>query len=103
YNVLWDVAAISPNDVWAVGYYSNGTITLVEHWDGTQWSIVPSPNPGDSDNYLGAVATVSSNDVWAVGYFDAGPGAGWQTLVEHYASGCATLTPTPTLTPPPTH
>src|SRR5437764_621866 len=41
-NVLNGVAVVSANDVWAVGYYSGGT--LIEHWDGTSWSVVPSPN-----------------------------------------------------------
>ena len=47
-NSLYSVAAIGPNDVWAVGSYTGtgGYQTLTEHWDGGQWSIVPSPNPG---------------------------------------------------------
>jgi hypothetical protein len=43
---LNSVAAIAPDDVWAVG---NGTDSndadntdpAFEHWDGTQWSLVP--------------------------------------------------------------
>jgi hypothetical protein len=35
------------SDVWAVGITLQSTIipiqTLIEHWDGTQWSVVPSP------------------------------------------------------------
>src|SRR5450759_1391121 len=48
---LFGVAAISPSDVWAVGYYSisGPTSTLVKHWDGIVWSVVPSPNPGSSN------------------------------------------------------
>jgi hypothetical protein len=45
---LFGVAAAAANDVWAVGAHgnpSNGAyLTLVEHWDGQQWSIVSSPN-----------------------------------------------------------
>src|SRR5690348_5630714 len=40
---LNSVSVISATDVWAVGYSSTGT--LIEHWDGTSWSIVSSPNP----------------------------------------------------------
>src|SRR5207249_767545 len=49
-NHLYGVAAVSANDVWAVGYYDNGTTrqTLIEHWDGSSWSIVPSPNSTNS-------------------------------------------------------
>src|SRR5205823_6322194 len=65
---LYGVAAISANDVWAVGYYSNNGVyggqTLVEHWNGSSWTIVPSPNPGRLNNFLNAVAAVSANDVW---------------------------------------
>jgi hypothetical protein len=45
YNSLNGVAAISSNDAWAVGSYSNNpqipdTNTLIEHWNGTKWSVV---------------------------------------------------------------
>src|SRR5439155_17550502 len=103
---LWDVDAISATDVWAVGYYcctETALITLVEHWDGSQWSIVPSPNPaGHVNNYLFGVAAASANDIWAAGYTQCPTGCRWQTLIEHYsygASGCPTLTPAPTRTP----
>ena len=68
------MAAIAPNDFWAVG--RSGKFTLAEHWDGANWCVVPSangnPNPGSNlvvANELYAVATVSSTNVWAVGYF----------------------------------
>jgi hypothetical protein len=54
--------------VWAVG--SRGSQTLTEHWNGTSWGIVPSPNPlptTKGNNFLTGVTAVSSNDVWAVG------------------------------------
>src|SRR5262245_54262964 len=46
---LSDVAAISPDDIWAVGSHIDvvyGTArTLIEHWNGSTWSEVPAPNP----------------------------------------------------------
>src|SRR3954449_4047528 len=53
-NLLQRVAVVSANDVWAAGKYMGGSSyrTLVEHWDGTQWSVVPSPNVGSFDNEL---------------------------------------------------
>lgn len=86
---LASIAAISANDIWAVGYsqISNGDFqTLVEHWDGTQWSIIASPDVGGSGaNYLFGVAAVASNNVWAVGQYYTSPGGGVrQTLVEHW-------------------
>ncbi len=92
-NYLDGIAVVSANDVWAVGDYccnANGGTTLAEHWDGTSWSVVPSPNVGTSYNYLYGVAMVSANDVWAVGYY--GPLGAYQTLVEHYTSPCTTPT-----------
>src|SRR5204863_435092 len=68
---LYGVAAVSANDVWAVGAYYNGTAkqTLTEHWNGTAWSVVSSPNVGSGNNSLSGLAAVSANDVWAVGYY----------------------------------
>ena len=57
----------SPTDVWAVGSQSSFLNTLAEHFDGTGWTIVPSPNPGPSINVLQAVASFSHSDAWAVG------------------------------------
>jgi hypothetical protein len=68
YVSLWSVAAASANDVWAVGQSENRT--LIEHWDGNRWSVVPSPS--GSYDFLEGVTVVSANDAWAVGYtFDA--------------------------------
>src|SRR5215469_18286557 len=86
------VFALAVNNVWAVGYGDNppGTaspldITLIEHWDGTSWSIVPSPNPDTQSNQLHAIAGVASNDLWSVG----GRGDGItccpdESLTEHW-------------------
>lgn len=70
-SVLRSVSGKSANDVWAVGASHNGRLpsrTLIEHWDGTQWSIVASPSPDTQLNELHGVAVVSANDIWAVGY-----------------------------------
>lgn len=56
---LLAVAAVAPNDVWAVG---EGPI--IEHWNGLRWRMVPSP--GAAGNLMG-VAAISPHDVWAVG------------------------------------
>lgn len=67
---LEDVTMISPNDVWAVGYSRNLTElykTLILHWNGTSWSITPSPNFPNAENFLYGVSGTAANDVWAVG------------------------------------
>src|SRR6478672_3269683 len=62
-SFLLGVATLSANDIWAVGvnYNTNGyQRTLTEHWNGSQWSVVPSPN-ADEDNVLNAVAAAGAN------------------------------------------
>jgi hypothetical protein len=73
-NWLTSVSAVAANDVWAVGRDGNhdgGPLdqTLIEHWNGARWSVVPSPDPGgvSNDNDLWGVAAVAAADVWAVG------------------------------------
>ena len=89
---LYGVAAVSAHDVWAVGRqggnYDSQTnqyvfTTLIMHWTGSQWSIVPSPNPDLSASYLTSVAAVAANNIWAVGYTGRAPGAG-DALIEHW-------------------
>ncbi|HLH62087.1 MAG TPA: hypothetical protein VKV20_10425 [Ktedonobacteraceae bacterium] len=85
-NFLLSVATVSTSDVWAVGNYlnSNGIPqTLIEHWNGTAWNIVSSPNVGASDNLLFGLTAISSNDVWAVGYYQDET-ASFRTLIEHW-------------------
>jgi hypothetical protein len=69
--ILSGIAASSPDDVWAVGFYQNESLTrnqtLIEHWDGVAWSIVPSPNIGTKGNTLSDVAVISASDAWAAG------------------------------------
>jgi hypothetical protein len=65
------LSAISASDVWAVGEQIGsdtaiGGSTLIEHWNGTAWSIVPSPTPG-ADPSLSGVAGRSVGDVYVVG------------------------------------
>ncbi len=79
-NTLNAVSAVSPADAWAVGYQNDNNLnesrTLTQHWNGTSWSTVRSPNPGstpacqgsNTGNFLNAVASIDSNDVWAVGF-----------------------------------
>jgi hypothetical protein len=45
---------------------------LIEHWNGTAWSIVPSPNPGPDGDNLTGVTAISANDAWAAGYYSNG-------------------------------
>jgi hypothetical protein len=83
---LNDVTAVGPRNAWAVGYYvpsGGGHIrTLIEHWNGNKWVVVPSPNPiGNGDNFLKGVDAVSGSDIWAVG---ANGRPGNKTIIEHW-------------------
>lgn len=81
-NYLTGVAAASAEDIWAVGYYHDPAVTgyrtLILHWDGASWAVVPSPNPGLT-NSLSGVTVVPAADVWAVGTT-----GGRQSLILHW-------------------
>lgn len=62
------VAAIAPDDVWAVGATLPGlseSRPMTMHWNGSSWRRVAAPHI-DYANFL-AVDGTSSDDVWAVG------------------------------------
>ena len=65
------IAAVSANDIVAVGLIRGSSLldsqTLIEQWNGTSWSIVSSPSPSTTENYLDAVTAVSDGIVVAVG------------------------------------
>ena len=77
---LDDVLALRSNDVWAVG--TRGTDdgrhdrTLIEHWDGAAWSVVPSPNPAKDDD-LYHIVKGTHGQLWAIGV----------TIIQHTFGG----------------
>lgn len=104
-NVLDAVTATASNDVWAVGIYDTtgrsdaAYHTLVEHWNGSKWSLVDSPDGAagyGSFNRLDGVAAVTATDIWAVGHSTAGAsGATNQILIEHWDGSSWMLEPSP--------
>ena len=97
-SVLTSVTAISSNDVWAAGDFEpRGTyiwLTLIEHWNGTNWSIVSSPNPARASNFLNGIAATSPSDVWAVGYTQPKPTYTPEVpLIEHYDGSAWSVVP----------
>lgn len=107
-NVLNGVTAVAANDVWAVGTFNTTQATgaadhtLAEHWNGTKWSLVDSPDAVSgytSINHLQSVAAVSAGDIWAVGVSKAAAyGAAGQTLIEHWDGSAWTIVPSPVTT-----
>jgi hypothetical protein len=82
------IKANSPTDVWAVGESYNAATytssTLIEHWNGTKWSIVPSPSPGSGAALTGVTTSNASNNVWAVGYYTPTGSSTAQTLTLNW-------------------
>jgi hypothetical protein len=97
-NFLYGVSG-SGNDVWAVGSYFtfdqgfHVTRSLTLHWNGSAWSVAPSPNPGFWGNDLYAV-TGSGNDLWAVGGYSDQIG---RTLTLHWDGSTWSYVPSPTV------
>ncbi len=102
---LTAIAAHSPADAWAVGYYWADTKddpaarTLIEHWNGRAWKQEPSPNPGGpaihlpDQSQLQAVATVSSSQAWAAGSYSSG-NPHEKILIERRTGGTWSQVPT---------
>src|SRR5260221_3116462 len=96
-HMLFRAAPLSPSDVWVVRDHEGrkGVVeTLVEHWDGSAWTVVPTPDPGATGNHLYAVDAVSPDDVWAAGMQLSGssPDHG---LVEHWDGQKWSVVPRP--------
>jgi hypothetical protein len=104
-NFLNGITCVASNDCWAVGYYctTTGTCphdngpywqTLIEHYNGTSWSVTTSPNQSTTqDNILNGVTCASSSLCWAVGQYcertdkrqcTQGASNSWQPLIEKW-------------------
>lgn len=95
FNSLNAVTALASDDVWAVGQFRQyaGTDydqTLAEHWNGTQWKVVPMPAPSQPIAILAGAAATGPKDVWAVGYEQA-VGQSYRTLIEHWDGNAWTI------------
>lgn len=99
-GILYGVAALGPDDGWAVGVagVGRGSRPLVEHWDGARWRIVDGggsrPPSAGSGAALLAVAGEAGPGVWAVGSI-AGAGGPLQPLVERWARSSGTAVSAP--------
>ena len=76
---LLDVAALSPREIWAVGFWRDlppFPLETQEHpiamrYDGRGWTIIPTPDPvnavGDHDSCLVAIDAISEHEAYAAG------------------------------------
>jgi hypothetical protein len=80
-NVLTGISAVSSDDVWASGYYVDGTQhkTFTLHYNGTTWSQVPSSNGADGTSVLMGIDASSPTDAWAVGFE-------YRAALDHYVA-----------------
>src|SRR5215471_7562870 len=108
-SCLSGAAVIASTDMWAVGDIGSGSgsgcnpfqivgegggpfQTLAEHFNGTSWSVVPTPALNAA---LSGVAGAAGNNVWAVG--DQAAGSSNNTLIEHWDGTSWSVTPSPRL------
>jgi hypothetical protein len=99
------VFQLGPTNVWAVGESSNadaqdeGEQTFIEHYDGSTWTIVPSPSPAHgfgAANLLTSISGVGPTDIWAAGW-DFDPATKTIAfLLEHWDGASWTVAPSPT-------
>src|SRR5262249_30869520 len=66
---LEGVVNLGTNGAWAVGEWDTATGTrrpLVVHWNGSTWSVIPTPETGGTSPSFWAIAG-HAGDLWAVG------------------------------------
>ena len=102
-NELLGVDCVDTSNCWAVGHTGspsgNPDLTLAEQWNGTGWSVVPSPSPSASQpNIFEGVFCNTTSDCWAVG----GPAPGrdgyssfGDILTEHWDGSAWSVFQTP--------
>jgi hypothetical protein len=99
YGIVYGVLALSPKNVWAVGSqnsvapsgYTN--TTLIYHFDGNSWTIVPSPTtPGMN---LNGIVANSPKDMYAFGFVSADDELAFNTLVLHWDGNEWKVIPSP--------
>jgi len=86
-----DVTSVSATDGWAVGGNGNG---IIERYNGTRWSVVPSPDlltGGNTWAILSGVDSVGSGTAFAVGR-TTGPSSGAAVALRWNGSVWSRLT-----------
>jgi hypothetical protein len=97
-NELMGVAVLSPCNAWTVGRSGNAAKdehSLIEHWNGSSWTVTPSPVPGSFKSRLLGVHAISAADIWAAGSYSDGPQVAG-TLTLHWNGRAWKQVPSPT-------
>jgi hypothetical protein len=88
------VACVKPTRCFATGAATSGATvsTRVERWNGTTWSVLPSPDPvGGSNSFLVAVACPAAGDCESVGSYSLVGSATRKSLAEHWSGSVWSL------------
>ena len=95
YNVLEATSCVKPRSCMAVGYADSGSgaiQTLAEVWNGSDWSVIPTPSPGSFYNQLDGVTCTSVVNCIAVGYYaDVSTGASFPLVETFNGTGWSTV------------
>jgi hypothetical protein len=89
---LFGVSCVRLTMCVAAGRASDGG-TLFESWNGSAWTVTPSPTPPGHPTYLGGVSCANSRFCVAAGY-DFGS-SGTQTAIETWNGTDWSVTPSP--------
>jgi hypothetical protein len=107
-NNFFATAVISASDAWAAGWkYELPPATargpkagcgcahyaLVEHWNGSIWSVVSHPDETLKDSQITGMAAIASKDVWAVGYYTNPVSGTSENHIEHWNGSIWSLVP----------
>jgi len=91
---LYGLDGTSSSDLWAVGAFETeqylGNEALIEHWDGSTWSLNAKITIS-GDTSLLAVDAIAPDDAWAVGYYGI-----TYPLIEHWDGTGWFISQTPT-------
>ncbi|HVF99933.1 MAG TPA: hypothetical protein VND68_08855 [Chloroflexia bacterium] len=90
-----DVEMVASNDVWTVGTGGGESHTIIEHWDGFQWSIVPGPKLAQQYSAFHSLAAVDKNNIWTAGRTHARGEEASHSLVGHWDGSAWSLVPAP--------
>ena len=100
FDQLVTVQCLAADDCWAVGDAgpaqqnpnflpifpsAAGDQGLIEHWDGTAWSVAPSvTEPSPTGGYLNGLECVDATDCWASGATTDSTGMASGILMQHW-------------------
>ena len=103
---LSGVTCVGGDDCWAAGSTTNSaggqSGALMQHWNGSTWSVVPTPALTAGDGLLASVTCLAADQCWASGSSGATGGGNSQTnpnpVVEAWNGSTWSIESSPTVT-----